>query len=151
MVLKKRCFRQIAPALIFSLLTIGTFSANANIDVRDETLFEAHQRFKTQIINDSFDNTEAPWEAPAEIFNVVKYPAKLGDMYAYLTPPPANKKNKLPAVIWLNGGYGGIGGDDYFWTPQPVENDQTGATFRDPNMVLMIPSFRGENTNPGSL
>lgn len=147
--LKKRCFRQIAPALIFSLLTIGTFSANANIDVRDETLFEAHQRFKTQIINDSFDNTEAPWEAPAEIFNVVKYPAKLGDMYAYLTPPPANKKNKLPAVIWLNGGYGGIGGDDYFWTPQPVENDQTGATFRDPNMVLMIPSFRGENTNPG--
>ncbi|MCD4609984.1 hypothetical protein [Proteus mirabilis] len=124
MVLKKRCFRQIAPALIFSLLTIGTFSANANIDVRDETLFEAHQRFKTQIINDSFDNTEAPWEAPAEIFNVVKYPAKLGDMYAYLTPPPANKKNKLPAVIWLNGGYGGIGGDDYFWTPQPVENER---------------------------
>ncbi|MEY2344153.1 hypothetical protein I3679_008435 [Proteus mirabilis] len=52
-------------------------------------------------------------------------------------------------MIWLNGGYGGIGGDDYFWTPQPVENDQTGATFRDPNMVLMIPSFRGENTNPG--
>ncbi|HGW6112258.1 TPA: hypothetical protein ACNIQO_000237 [Proteus mirabilis] len=105
--LKKRCFRQIAPALIFSLLTIGAFSVNANIDVRDETLFEAHQRFKTQIINDSFDNTEAPWEAPAEIFNVVKYPTKLGDMYAYLTPPPANKKNKLPAVIWLNGGYGG--------------------------------------------
>ncbi|MBI6404737.1 MULTISPECIES: alpha/beta hydrolase family protein [Proteus] len=147
--INKMCFRQVVPALFFSLLCASSFSVNADIEVRDETLYEAHQRFKTEIINDSFDNIDPPWEAPPEIFNVIKYPAKLGDMYAYLTPPPANKKMKLPAVIWLNGGYGGIGGDDYFWQPKPVDNDQTGATFRDPNMVLMIPSFRGENTNPG--
>lgn len=137
------------PVLLFSLICASSFSVNAQIELRDETLFEAHQRFKTNIVNESFDNIDPPWEAPAEIFNVVKYPARQGDMYAYLTPPPANKTVKLPAVIWLNGGYGGIGGDDYFWQPKSVENDQTGAIFRNPDMVLMIPSFRGENTNPG--
>lgn len=147
--INKECLRQVVPALLLSLLCAGSFSAHADIEVRDETLYEAHQRFKTEIIIDSFDNIDPPWEAPPEIFNVIKYPAKPGDMYAYLTPPPANKKAKLPAVIWLNGGYGGIGGDDYFWQKKPIDNDQTGATFRDPNMVLMIPSFRGENTNPG--
>ncbi|MEQ4921995.1 alpha/beta hydrolase family protein [Proteus hauseri] len=140
---------QVARIVLFSLLCSSTFAVSAKIEVRDETLFEAHQRFKTNIVNDSFDNIDPPWEAPAEIFNVIKYPAKQGDMFAYLTPPPENKSVKLPAVIWLNGGYGGIGGDDYFWQKKPASNDQTGATFRDPNMVLMIPSFRGENTNPG--
>lgn len=147
--INKKSYLQIARVVVFSLLCSSVFSANAKIEVRDETLFEAHQRFKTNIVNDSFDNIDPPWEAPPEIFNIIKYPAKPGDMFAYLTPPPENKSIKLPAVIWLNGGYGGIGGDDYFWQPKPADNDQTGATFRDPNMVLMIPSFRGENTNPG--
>ncbi|WP_274371242.1 alpha/beta hydrolase family protein [Morganella morganii] len=121
----------------------------SSFELRDETLAEAHQRFKTNITEQSFDNTDAPWQAPSDIFNLITYPAKAGNMFAYLTPPPAKENTRLPAVIWLNGGYGGIGGDDYFWQPKPVNNDQTAATFRDPEIVLMIPSFRGENTNPG--
>ncbi|KJF78571.1 aminopeptidase [Morganella morganii] len=121
----------------------------SSFELRDETLAEAHQRFKTNITEQSFDNTDAPWQAPSDIFNLITYPAKAGDMFAYLTPPPVKENTRLPAVIWLNGGYGGIGGDDYFWQPKPVNNDQTAATFRDPEIVLMIPSFRGENTNPG--
>lgn len=121
----------------------------SSFELRDETLAEAHQRFKTNITEQSFDNTDAPWQAPSDIFNLITYPAKAGNMFAYLTSPPAKENTRLPAVIWLNGGYGGIGGDDYFWQPKPVNNDQTAATFRDPEIVLMIPSFRGENTNPG--
>lgn len=61
--INKMCFKQVVPALLFSLLCASSFSVNADIEVRDESLFEAHQRFKTEIINDSFDNIDPPWEA----------------------------------------------------------------------------------------
>lgn len=57
---KNICFRQIASVLLFSLVSVSSFSVKADIEVRDETLFEAHQRFKTEIINDSFDNIDPP-------------------------------------------------------------------------------------------
>lgn len=139
-----------AAVLLFSSPFVFSQMAYAAFEIRDETLFDAHKRFKTNIVAQSFENTDAPWEAPPNIFNLITYSAKAGEMFAYLTPPPNHKIAKLPAVIWLNGGYGGIGGSDYFWQPKSIDNDQTGATFHDPNIVLMIPSFRGENTNPGN-
>lgn len=148
----KNRFYYIAAAIVAlpALFCNVSYSENSGFELRDETLIEAHARFETKIIAASFDSDEPPMEAPPNIFNLITYPARYGNMLAYLTPAPQNKVAKLPAVIWLNGGYGGISGGDYFWRKQPVENDQTGSVFHDPNMVLMIPSFRGENTNPGN-
>ncbi|WP_232326272.1 alpha/beta hydrolase family protein [Xenorhabdus hominickii] len=70
-------------------------------------------------------------------------------MAAFLSPSPRDNTKKYPAVIWLTGGYGGIGNDDFFWSEQPVDNDQSASAFRRDGLVLMIPSFRGENINPG--
>ncbi|MBP9479732.1 MAG: prolyl oligopeptidase family serine peptidase [Sebaldella sp.] len=120
----------------------------ASFEVSKEDLATARSKFQTEIVDTSFVGDGEPATPPKEIFSLIKYPAKDGDMAAFLTPDPKDGK-KHPAVIWLNGGYGGIGNDDFFWTDQPWENDQTGKAFREAGIVTMIPSFRGENNNPG--
>ena len=120
-----------------------------SFDLSDEDLATAHSKFQTEIVDTSFQGDGKPMTPPKDKFLLVNYTAKDGDMDAFLTPDPKDGK-KHPAVIWLLGGYGGIGNDDFFWTDQPVENDQSGRAFRDAGIIMMVPSFRGENANPGT-
>ncbi|MCW2473242.1 MULTISPECIES: S9 family peptidase [unclassified Symbiopectobacterium] len=113
-----------------------------------DSLSSARAKFKTEIIDTSFQGDGEPQTPPADIFSLVHYPAKDGPMAAFLTPNP-NDGKKHPAVIWLVGGYGGIGDDDFFWAEHPKDNDQSGSAFRHAGLVMMVPSFRGENNNPG--
>ena len=119
-----------------------------SFELSDEDLATAHSKFQTEIVDNSFQGDGKPMTPPKNKFLLVNYEAKDGKMDAFLTPDPKDGK-KHPAVIWLIGGYGGIGNDDYFWADQPAENDQTGRAFRDAGIVMMVPSFRGENANPG--
>jgi dipeptidyl aminopeptidase/acylaminoacyl peptidase len=68
-------------------------------------------------------------------------------MKAYLTADPRDGKRR-PAVLWAKGGFGGIGP---FWGRPDPKNDQTAAAFREAGFVVMYPSWRGENDNPGRL
>ena len=119
-----------------------------SFELSDEDLATAHSKFQTEIVDKSFQGDGKPMTPPKDKFLLINYEAKDGNMDAFLTPDPKDGK-KHPAVIWLIGGYGGIGNDDYFWADQPAENDQTGRAFRDAGIVMMVPSFRGENANPG--
>lgn len=112
---------------------------------RPQTLMEARASFQTDIV-DPYTYDEKPLTPPKNIFSLVYYPAKDGEMSAYLTPDPKDGK-KHPAVIWISGGFGGQGGN--FWSPAPRDNDQTGSAFRKAGLILMLPSFRGESGNPG--
>ncbi len=85
--------------------------------------------------------------APAKIFSTVKYPTASGELAAYLSPNPGKAK-KHPAIIWITGGDCNSIGDS--WTPQPRNNDQSAAAFRQAGIVMMFPSLRGGNNNPGS-
>ena len=125
-----------------------TADIKASFEISKEDLATARSKFQTEIVDTSFQGDGEPITPPKKIFSLVKYPAKDGDMAAFLSPDPKDGK-KHPAVIWLNGGYGGIGSDDFFWSEQPMENDQTGKAFREAGIIMMIPSFRGENANPG--
>ena len=112
----------------------------------NEDFKTARDQFQTKIVDRSFQADGAPDMPPKGVFNLISYPAKDGKMAAYLTPDPKDGK-KHPAVIWIHGGYGGIG--DWFWEDQPKNNDQSGKGLRDAGIVMMMPSFRGENANPG--
>ncbi|CAK9885607.1 MAG: hypothetical protein XXXJIFNMEKO3_02013 [Candidatus Erwinia impunctatus] len=112
------------------------------------TLASERAAFKTEIVDTSFQGDGPAAMPPADIFSLIRYPAKDGGMSAFVTPDPKDGK-KHPAVIWLIGGYGGIGDDDFFWSKQPEDNDQSGSAFREAGLVMMVPSFRGENDNPG--
>lgn len=111
------------------------------------TLQQDRANFTTKIVDTSFQPDGPPDLPPKGIFDLIYYKAADGDMAAYLTPDPQDGQ-KHPAVIWIHGGYGGIG--DWFWEETLDKlNDQSGRAFRQNGIVMMIPSFRGENDNPG--
>lgn len=121
---------------------------NAQIIVSQQPLRQVREHFVTQIVRKSLDETAEPEAPPKGVFSLVHYPTQLGKMAAYVTPDPKDGQ-RHPAVIWVHGGYGGISESDYFWVPQPRGNDQSGSAFREAGLVLMLPSFRGEDNNPG--
>lgn len=70
----------------------------------------------------------------------------MGTLPAYVTPDPKDGKRR-PAIVWITGGDCNSIGD--VWSPAPAANDQTAAAFRNAGVVMMFPSLRGGNANPG--
>jgi len=109
------------------------------------TLLEARQNFHTKLLPQKRE-MEAVAVAPRKVFATVKYPASSGQLAAYLTPDPRDGK-KRPAIIWITGGDCNSIAD--VWSTAPRDNDQTAAAYRKAGIVMMFPSLRGGNNNPG--
>ena len=109
------------------------------------SLTEARQGFGTTLHEERVAGVEAP-DPPADIFEKVSYPSPVGDLVAYVSKAPAGAKH--PAIIWLVGGFGGSV-SEVAWERADVENDQSARAFREAGVVLMLPSYRGGNKNPG--
>jgi acetyl esterase/lipase len=107
-------------------------------------LFQARNAFKTQI---SYPGSEpgAP-TPPASVFRKINYPSAVGALAAYLTLDPQDG-SRHPAIIWLTGGDCNSIGD--VWSPNPRNNDQSAAAYRNAGILMMFPSLRGGNSNPG--
>lgn len=111
------------------------------------TLAEARRGFKTQLVAQPADKQAVP-EPPARIFQKVRYDTAVGQLAAYLTPDPKDNK-KHPAIIWITGGdCNSI--DEGCWKEGPPDNDQSASAFRKAGIVMMFPSLRGGNDNPGT-
>lgn len=113
--------------------------------VRSESLLAARSLFKTTIV-DRPEPRVAPEPPPAGVFRLIEYPAKPGKLAAYLTPDPGDR-TKRPAIVWITGGDVASIGD--VWSSQPVANDQSAGQYRAAGIVMMYPSLRGGNANPG--
>ncbi|MCB1095095.1 MAG: alpha/beta fold hydrolase [Verrucomicrobiae bacterium] len=100
----------------------------------------------TEWTESSFEAAGDAPDPPADVFQKVNYPSSVGDLVAYVSPDPGDG-GKHPAMVWAHGGFGGIGAD--FWQPASRKNDQSARAFREAGIVLMCPSWRGENSNPG--
>lgn len=146
MTMNLRRFAGVAAALV-----LAACQAKDPYEVSSSSLESARSQFQTHIVDHSFQPDGTPARPPTGVLDLIRYPARDGKLAAYVTPDPHDGK-RHPAVIWVVGGYGGIGGptDQLFWTPQPRANDQSGAAFRKAGIVTMMPSFRGENDNPGA-
>jgi hypothetical protein len=90
---------------------------------------------------------EAPDPPPAGVLELVSYLGPLGPMAAYVSPSP-NDGRRHPAIIWLIGGSSNSVSSTA-WDPQPPDNDQSASGFRASGIVMMYPSLRGGNKNPG--
>jgi pimeloyl-ACP methyl ester carboxylesterase len=110
------------------------------------SLVEARRGFNTKIVRPR-GAVEPVDEPPAAIFSKVKYESPAGKLSAYLTPDPKDGK-KHPAIIWITGGDCNSIGE--VWKPAPAKNDQTAAAYRKAGIVMMFPSLRGGNDNPGT-
>jgi len=83
---------------------------------------------------------------PPEIFRKILYEAPAGKLQAYLSQVPDDGQ-KRPAIIWITGG--DSNSIDDVWTEAPPDNDQTASAYRKAGIILMFPSLRGGNDNPG--
>ena len=89
---------------------------------------------------------DAPPQPPPGVFNLVRYQSPAGNLAAYLTPNPGDGR-RHPAIVWITGG--DCNTIDELWENAPRNNDQTAAAYRRAGIVMMFPSLRGGNDNPG--
>jgi dienelactone hydrolase len=109
------------------------------------SLAEGRKGFQTKLVRREFARQPVPLPPPT-VFHTVRYDAPVGKLAAYLSPDPGDGK-KHPAIIWITGGDCNSIGD--VWTAAPAGNDQTAAAYRKAGIVMMFPSLRGGNDNPG--
>jgi dipeptidyl aminopeptidase/acylaminoacyl peptidase len=110
-----------------------------------QSLAEARTGFQTRLLTQSRDGN-APEQPPSGVLELVHYAAPSGRLAAYVTPRPA-AGGRHPAIIWMTGGDSNSIGD--VWSGRDPANDQTAAAFREAGIVMIYPSLRGGNDNPG--
>lgn len=105
------------------------------------TLTARRSGFTTKLTPRPLERLPIPPEAPSHSYERVQFTSPVGKLHAYVTPDPGDGKRHA-AVLDCHGGFGGVG--DWLWEPP----DYT-QPFRDAGLVYMVPSWRGENDNPG--
>ncbi|MEQ8789242.1 MAG: prolyl oligopeptidase family serine peptidase [Pirellulaceae bacterium] len=110
-----------------------------------QSLLEAREGFVTTIVN-SGESFGAPDDPRGSEFELVRYRSPVGDLAAYVTKDPGDGQ-RHPAIVWITGGDNNSIGD--VWSPNPRSNDQSASAFRKAGVVMMFPSQRGGNDNPG--
>lgn len=131
----------LASLMLFSMALFAPRNAASSHD-----LVAARKGFSTMLIPNRLKADGPPEQPPVGVFRLVRYTSPAGKLAAYLTPPPGSPGGRRPAVIWLKGGWGGIG--SFLWDR---ESGQSPTCFRETGFVVMCPSFRGENDNPGRI
>lgn len=110
-----------------------------------ETLSQARAGFYTAIAVTEGDHPILP-NPPSNLFVRADYTSNQQQLAAFVTPNP-NDNKRHPAIIWLTGG--DTSTLDNFWEPQNG-SDQTASGFRDAGFIMMFPTLRGGNRNPGA-
>jgi len=111
-----------------------------------QSLTEARRGFGTSLVRresagQPVDNPP-PW-----LFRTVRYVSPAGPLAAYLSVDPGDGR-KYPAILWITGGDCNTI-DQGVWAEADPSNDQTASAFRKAGIVMMFPSLRGGNDNPG--
>ncbi len=109
------------------------------------SLVAARAAITTQLARSQSPNV-AP-TPPEGVFEMVRYPAPMGDSPAYITP--VRDDGPHPAILWISGGFN-WGLYDGMWTEGPRENDQSGAVLLGQDLVVMRAALRGQTGSPGN-
>jgi dipeptidyl aminopeptidase/acylaminoacyl peptidase len=109
------------------------------LEIQDEDYAEARSRFKTRLVRkgpapQEFQKLKRPAEATE-----VEYPSGKLRLKAWVNLPAKQERNKLPAILFLHGGFAFDEGD--WQMPKP---------YRDAGYVTLTPRLRGENGQDGT-
>lgn len=133
------------PLLLFAALAACSKSPSAAVAGDGADLTAARAAAPTRLRDKTRDGSPVPAPPPG-VLELVRYRAEPGELAAYLTPRPA-QPGKHAAIVWITGGDSNTLGD--VWSPQSRDNDQSADAFREAGLVVMYPSLRGGNDNPG--
>jgi dipeptidyl aminopeptidase/acylaminoacyl peptidase len=129
---------------LFALLSLAVFVGGAPGNAYAADLLTARHGFLTKTIAQLPRDGKAA-KPPVGLLEVTHYTSAVGPLVAYITPS-AKAKQKQPAVLWIKGGWGGIG--DFLWDKK---TGQSVMPFVESGFVVMATSLRGENDNPGKV
>lgn len=131
--------------MLAMLLGCGPTIPSSSTQLPAETLSDARKGFTTNIVRqeESAGPTDIP---PEDVFKIVQYESPVGLLDAYVSPDPGDDQ-KHPAIIWITGGDNNSIGQ--VWGPVDRTNDQAATAFREAGILMMFPSQRGGNDNPG--
>ena len=121
-------------------------SADSKSGSEYKSLLDARRGFATKLLRQVKTGEPAP-QPPAGVLKSIKYQSPIGELAAYVSPPPADGK-RHPAIIWIFGGFDNSIGE-IAWQKGRAENDQSAIVFREAGILMMYPSLRGGNRNPG--
>lgn len=122
-----------------------TFSDVAQLTQGAPTLADARATHTTKLTRKEQNGTALD-KPPAGVFDLVKFSSPVGELAAYLIPNPKDG-GRHPAIIWITGGDHTTIGD--VWSPRSRDDDQSASAFRKAGIIMMFPSQRGGNDNPG--
>jgi acetyl esterase/lipase len=111
-----------------------------------KSLTEARRGFQTKLVRREAAAEPLP-KPPPTLFRPITFDAPFGKLAAFLSPDPHDGK-KHPAIIWITGGDCNTL-DDGFWKKGSPNDDQTASGFREAGILMMFPTLRGGNKNPG--
>ncbi len=138
--------KKIAYFAPLSLLLIIGCLGEATPEQEKGSLLEARRGFKTKLVPLARERDPVP-EPPPELFRKISYDSPAGKLAAYISQAPQDG-TKHPAIIWITGGDCNTI-DEGVWSAAPPSNDQTASAYRKAGIVMMFPSLRGGNDNPG--
>ena len=110
------------------------------------TLTEARRGFKTAVAIGDLRREPLP-TPPEKLYVRADYESAGRTLAAFVTPSPKDGR-QYPAVIWLTGGDTNTLGE--FWVHGGPGRDESAQGFRQAGLVVMFPTLRGGNTNPGA-
>ncbi len=128
-----------------ALAQVPSGTASGPSTRKPSSLVEARRGFKSQLRARQNAAEDVP-EPPAKVFRLVRFDSPAGKLAAYVTPDRGDGQRR-PAIIWITGGDCNSIGE--LWEDQDRSNDQTAAAYRKAGIVMMFPSLRGGNRNPG--
>lgn len=115
-----------------------------------QNLMQARAGKSTMISTALLPSAHMPIKAmpkpPVQMFVPMSYQSGNLSLKAFVSPSPGDGK-KLPLMVWLTGG--DSNSLDDFWTEGTAANDQSASAFRKAGMVMLFPTLRGGNDNPG--
>lgn len=135
-------FRPILATILIQSAIALPISAQTN---NPSTLREVLDVVETSIRFEADYSYPLP-ETDPEVFARITYPSEVGALGAYVSPDPGDGA-RHPAIIWLTGGLSNTLND--MSEPGPESNDQTASAYRDAGIIMMMPTLRGGNENPG--
>jgi pimeloyl-ACP methyl ester carboxylesterase len=132
---------------IVSILLLPILLLQFGCGNKQETgsLLDARRGFQTKV--SSRPGTKPAPMPPPAIFMLLQYPAAGGKFAAYLSPDTGDGV-KRPAIVWITGGdCNSI--DEGCWSKGSSNDEQSASEYRENGIVMMFPSLRGGNDNPG--
>ena len=120
--------------------------SNTSVEQSTATLTEARQGFVSRPGSQAQPDNDPLQDPPPTLFQLIRYESVVGPLAAYLTPDPGDGQ-KHPAIVWITGG--DCNSIDEVWQPRSPSDDQTAAAYREAGLIMMFPSLRGGNQNPG--